>query len=38
MKELKHCDRQLKIEIDKITTEIVLDDLSSKIDFETQLK
>ena len=38
MEELKHCDRQLKIKIDKITTEIVLDDLSSKIDFEIELK
>lgn len=38
IKELKHGDRQFEIKIDKITTEIILDDLSSKIDFEIELR
>lgn len=38
MKKLNNFDRKLEIEVNKITTEIVLNDLSSKIDFEIKLK
>lgn len=38
MMQLKYFDRKFETEINKITTEIILDDLSSKIDFEITLK
>lgn len=38
MNKLNNFDRELEIEVNKITTEIILDDLSSRIDFEIKLK
>ena len=38
MKELKHFDRKFETKVNKITTEIILEDLSSKVDFEIKLK
>ena len=38
MMQLKYFDHKFEIEINKITTEIILDDLSSEIDFEITLK
>jgi hypothetical protein len=35
---LKYFDYKFETTIDKITTEIILDDLSSKVDFEIRLK
>ena len=37
MKELKSFDRQLKTQIDKISTEIILEDSVSKVDFTVKL-
>ncbi|MEN9517802.1 MAG: hypothetical protein RLZZ381_390 [Cyanobacteriota bacterium] len=38
MNELKYFDYKFETKVDKITTEIILDDLSSKVDFEIKLK
>lgn len=38
MNKLKHFDYKFETKVDKITTEIILDDLSSKVDFEIKLK
>ena len=37
-KELSNFDRKLKTKVDKITTEIILEDLSSEVEFEIKLK
>ena len=37
MKELKSFDRQLKTQVDKISTEIILEDSVSKVDFTVEL-
>lgn len=38
MIELKNFDYKFETKVNKITTEIILDDLSSKVDFEIELK
>jgi 2'-5' RNA ligase len=38
MNELQNFDYKFETKVDKITTEIILDDLSSKVDFEIKLK
>jgi 2'-5' RNA ligase len=38
MNKLEHFDYKFETKVDKITTEIILDDLSSKVDFEIRLK
>ena len=38
MKELKHFDYKFETKIDKVTTEMILEDLSSKVYFEIKLK
>ena len=38
MKELKHFNYKFEAKIDKITIEIILEDLSSKVDFKIKLK
>jgi 2'-5' RNA ligase len=38
MNELKYFDYKFETKVDKITTEIILDDLSSKVDFEIKLQ
>lgn len=37
MNELKYCDYEFKTKINKVTTEIILEDFSSKIDFVVKL-
>ena len=37
MKEPKSFDRQFKMQVDKISTEIILEDSASKIDFTVEL-
>jgi hypothetical protein len=37
MNKLKYFDYKFETKVDKITTEIILDDLSSKVDFEIRL-
>ena len=38
IRELKHFDYKFETKIDKITTEIILENLSSEVDFEIKLK
>ena len=38
MDKLKHFNYKFETKVDRITTEIILEDLSSKVDFEIKLK